>query len=71
MTTFRFQAIRAKQAAGHDVFVFAAHPKDVLSFSEIERVGRSDDGQLKGFQRHQIASHIREIRDSLARDDAL
>lgn len=71
MITYRFQAIRATQAAGHDVFVFAANPKDVLSFAEIERVGRSDDGQLKGFQRHQIASHIREIRDYLSRDDAL
>ena len=71
MTIHRFKAIRARQAADHDVFVFAAKPSDVLSFSEIERVGRSDDGQLKGFQRHQIASHIKEIRDYLARDDAL
>jgi DGQHR domain-containing protein len=71
VTTYRFKAIRARQAAGQDVFVFAAHPNDVLAFAEIERVGRSDDGQLKGFQRHQIASHIREIRDYLAREDAL
>ena len=42
-----------------------------LGFAEIERVGRHSDGQLRGFQRHQIASHIREIRDYLARDDAL
>jgi len=71
MTVHRYKAIRARQAAHHDVFVFAAKPKDVLAFSEIERVGRGDDGQLKGFQRHQIASHIKEIRDYLARDDAL
>lgn len=71
MTKFRFTAIRAKQAAGHDVFSFAATPQQVLAFSEIERVGRQDDGQLKGFQRHQIASHIKEIRDYFKRDDAL
>lgn len=71
MTVHRYKAIRARQAAHHDVFVFAAKPKDVLAFSEIERVGRGDDGQLRGFQRHQIASHIKEIRDYLARDDAL
>ena len=53
------------------MFVFAADPRDVLSFAEIERVSRADDGQLKGFQRHQVASHIRDIRDYLARDDAL
>lgn len=71
MTVFRYKAVRARQSAGHDVFVFAAPSKDVLAFSEIERVGRKDDGQLRGFQRHQIASHIKEIRDYLARDDAL
>lgn len=71
MTNYRFKAVRAVQAAGHDVFVFAARPTDVLTFAAIERVGRADNGQLKGFQRHQVASHIREIRDYLARDDAL
>jgi DGQHR domain-containing protein len=71
MSTYRFRAIRAQQAPGHDVFVFAAKPSDVLAFSEIDRVGRSEDGHLTGFQRHQIASHIKDIRDYLGRDDAL
>jgi DGQHR domain-containing protein len=71
VTTYKFKAVRARQASGHDVFVFAAHPSDVLSFAAIERVSRGDDGQLKGFQRHQVASHIRDIRDYLSRDDAL
>lgn len=71
MTIHRYTALRARQAPNHDVFVFAAHPRDVLSFAQIERVGRSDDGRLKGFQRHQIATHIRDIRDYLGREDAL
>ena len=71
MTVHRYTALRARQAPDHDVFVFAAHPRDVLTFAQIERVGRTDDGQLKGFQRHQIATHIRDIRDYLGRDDAL
>ena len=71
MSVYRYAALRASQAADHDVFVFAANPNDVLAFAQIERVGRSDDGQLKGFQRHQIASHIRDIRDYLSRDHAL
>lgn len=71
MKKFKFTAIRAKQAEGHDVFSFAATPEQVLAFSEIERVGRHEDGHLKGFQRHQIASHIKEIRDYFKRDDAL
>lgn len=71
MKTFQFKAIRAQQAAGHDVFCFAAEPADVLGFSEIDRVGRQDNGELKGFQRHQVAPHIKEIRDYLTREDAL
>lgn len=71
MNKFRFKAIRAKQAPNHDVFVFAANPHDVLAFSEIERVARKEDGALSGFQRHQISSHIKDIRDYLSREDAL
>ena len=71
MTILRFKAVRAHQAPGHDVVVFAARPAEVLAFAAIERVARADDGHLKGFQRHQVASHIRDIRDYLARDDAL
>lgn len=71
MKVFKFKAIRAVQGPDHDVFSFAATPEQVLAFSEIERVGRDDSGELKGFQRHQIASHIKEIRDYLGRRDAL
>ena len=71
MTRFKFKAVRAAQAPNQDVFVFAATPEQVLSFSEIERVGRDDAGELRGFQRHQIASHIKEIRDYLGHEDAL
>ena len=71
MKTFRYKAIRANQADGHDVLSFAATPEEILSFSEIERVGRDDNGELRGFQRHQIASHIKEIRDYLGRSDAI
>ncbi len=71
MGTFRYNAIRAQQAPDHDVFVFAANAQEVLAFSEIERVGRTKEGNLQGFQRHQVAGHIKEIRDYLKRDDAL
>ncbi|MFT2158572.1 DGQHR domain-containing protein DpdB [Pseudomonas putida] len=68
---YQFKGVRAQQSADHDVFSFAATPSDILAFSEIERVGRDDQGHLQGFQRHQVASHIRDIRDYLQREDAL
>lgn len=71
MSTYRFKAIRASQAPNHDVFSFAATPEQIWGFAEIERVGREQNGQLRGFQRHQIAPHIKEIRDYLRREDAL
>lgn len=71
MTKFSYPAISARQALDHDVFVFAAQPKEILQFAQIDRVGRNDTGELKGFQRHQISSHIKEIRTYLGRDDAL
>jgi hypothetical protein len=71
VTGFRYIAVRAKQADGKDVFSFAASPADILAFADIDRVARDKSGKLRGFQRHQIASHIKEIRDYLSRDDAI
>jgi DGQHR domain-containing protein len=71
MTTYTFKAIRAKQSANHHILSFAARPVDILQFAEIERVSRDSDGTLTGFQRHQIAPHIRDIRDYLSHDNAI
>ena len=71
MRSFQYRAVLAKQSPQHQVMCFAAHPHDVLAFSEIDRVGRDSDGSLRGFQRPQIASHIHDIRDYLQREDAV
>jgi DGQHR domain-containing protein len=71
LSEFTYFAVRAKQAQGNEILSFAAAPAEILAFSDIERVARERDGTLHGFQRHQIASHIKEIRDYLARDDAI
>lgn len=70
-TVHQSATLRACEAPDHEVFVFAAPPEDILNFAKIERLGRADDGQLKGSQRHKIASHIRESRDDLSRDHAI
>ncbi|MET4066798.1 DGQHR domain-containing protein [Bradyrhizobium sp. S3.2.6] len=42
-----------------------------MQIARIERIGRDAKGRLSGFQRPQIAAHIREISDYLGQDDAM
>lgn len=71
MTSLTFLAVRARQSPEHDVLTFAATASEVLKFAEIDRVGRDESGTLSGFQRPQIAGHIREIRDYLETPGAI
>jgi DGQHR domain-containing protein len=71
MTKLTFSAVMARQSPQHTVLSFAANAGEVLRFAGIERVGRDANGQLSGFQRPQIAAHIREIRDYLETPEAV
>lgn len=50
---------------------FAAKASDILKFARIEPIGRDDGGALRGFQRPQIISHIKEIANYLSQHDAI
>jgi DGQHR domain-containing protein len=69
--TWTYRAVVAQQSAKHACLMIAAQAKEILAWAQIERVGRSGDGSLRGFQRPQIASHIKEIRDYLGQRDAV
>ncbi|WP_431266910.1 tRNA-guanine transglycosylase DpdA [Dankookia sp. P2] len=71
MTKLIFSAVMARQSPQDTVLSFAASASEVLRFATIERVARDADGQLSGFQRPQIAAHIREIRDYLETPEAV
>ena len=71
MTVFRYRGVLARQSAEHQVVSIAAKASDILAFSRIDRAGRDRDGALQGFQRPQVASHIREIREYLKTPDAV
>ena len=60
-----YLAVCAQQSSEHKVLSFAAKASDVLRFAAIDRIGRDAQGELSGFQRPQVAAHIREIRDYL------
>ncbi len=66
-----YSAVQASQSPKHKVLTFAAKASDVMKFAAIDRIGRNVQGELSGFQRPQIATHIREIKDYLEHDDAV
>lgn len=72
MTTLSFSPVlHPAQGSGAPVYCFTATPQQVLEIARIERIARDAEGRLSGFQRPQIAAHIREIRDYLAMDEAM
>jgi len=71
MKTFKYNAIVPRQGSEQKVFGICCKASEVLKFAEIDRIGRNADGTLRGFQRSQVQSHIKEIKDYLQRDDAI
>ena len=67
----RFDALAPIQSPRLAVFTFVAKAGDIARIARIERAGRDDEGALQGFQRPQIAGHIREIRDYLEKPNAI
>ncbi len=68
---YTYTAIIPKQSKKFKVFAFCAKAADILAFAHIDRIGRDDQGHLKGFQRPQVSNHITEIRAYLSQDDAV
>lgn len=60
-----YKCVSAEQSESLRVFSFAARVEDIQKFAKIDRVSRGNNGELIGFQRPQIANHIREIKDYL------
>ena len=71
MKTYTYQALFPKQSDSLTVFTFCAPASDILAFAKIDRIGRGEDGTLRGFQRPQVSAHIREIRDYLEQPQAV
>jgi DGQHR domain-containing protein len=67
----RFDALAPVQSPKLTVFTFVAKATEIARIARIERAGRSEDGALQGFQRPQIANHIREIRDYLEKPNSI
>lgn len=71
MPIITYTALVPKQSDTHNVFTFCAKASEIFSFAMINRIARSTDGGISGFQRPQVANHIKEIREYLSRNDAV
>jgi DGQHR domain-containing protein len=67
----RFDSLAPVQSKHLKVFTFVARASEISKIARIERAGRDNKGALQGFQRPQIANHIREIRDYLEKPNAI
>lgn len=61
-TELRLPAIEVTQAPRRTIYTFAVDGKMVHRFATISRVARSEGGELTGYQRPEVLSHIDEIR---------
>ncbi|MGY3228912.1 DGQHR domain-containing protein [Luteibacter sp. HA06] len=71
MKRLSFPSVIPTQSTSAQVACFVATASQIATFARIDRAGRNEDGLLSGFQRPQIATHIREIGDYLERSDAM
>lgn len=66
-----YVCILPEQSSEIQVFTFCAKIEDIIRFAKIDRASRGESGLLTGFQRPQIANHIREITDYLDKPDSI
>lgn len=69
--TLTYNAIFPTQTKKIPVFSFVANVNDIKKFARIDRASRNESGLLRGFQRPQIANHIKEIKNYLLKDGAM
>ena len=62
--TLRLPALEVRQGQNRKLYSFAVDGKQLHEFCTISRVSRQD-GEMEGYQRPEVVSHITQIRDYL------
>lgn len=58
----RLPALQVDQGAGRILYTFAIDGKQLPSFTTVARIRRDNDGDIEGYQRPEVLSHIASIR---------
>lgn len=56
---------------GHHLYLFTLAAHEILELADVSRVGRSDTGDLIGYQREEVRKHIDEIVEYLESSEPL
>ena len=67
----KFSGIQANQSDNHSVMTMVCQANEIFQIAEIDRIRRSEKGEIFGFQRPKILNHINEIRDYLNQENAV
>ena len=59
------RAVELRQHPEHPVYMFALRPAEILRVGSISRLSRGEDDKLLGYQRDEVAKHIRDIQEYL------
>lgn len=68
--SFTTRALETKQNS-QTIYSFFIPAKDILSFADISRIHRDEQGQLHGLQRKEVKKHINDILEYLNTDNIL
>lgn len=68
-STIRRRALRLTQNPDHPLYLFALRPSELAAIADISRVGRSEGGNLIGYQRPEVRKHVQNIVDYLTSND--
>jgi DGQHR domain-containing protein len=58
----RHRALRVVQDKKHPLILFALTADELMQIAEVSRVGRSDTGDLIGYQRPEVKKHVQNIQ---------
>lgn len=62
------RALRIVQVPDHPLYVFMLRAAEILQLADVSRVSRDEAGDLIGYQRAEVRSHVKEIVDYLDSD---
>lgn len=71
MKTLNVPCIKIRQNLKKDIFTFVVNGKDIPKFAGVSRISRDTSGELLGYQRPEVLSHIKDIQNYLNKDDSL